>query len=62
MVTKTRYLVTASFYVWANSDEAVKQIAESKQKKEIEYNDNRYSIDNIVEAPFGDLGKKRRVL
>ncbi len=61
MVTKTRYLVTQSYYIWANSDEAVRQIADSKAKKEREYNDNRCEVIKIEDAPFGNIGKHRRV-
>jgi hypothetical protein len=42
-------------YVYAENDASVKAIAESKAKKEREYNDNRCSVSRIVEQPFGSL-------
>jgi hypothetical protein len=55
-----RYVLTLEMYVYAENDASVKAIAESKAKKEREYNDNRCSVVDIVEQPFGQL-KARRV-
>lgn len=50
-----RYVVTLEMYVYAENDASAKAIAESKAKKEREYNDNRCSVSNIVEQPFGSF-------
>ena len=50
-----RYIITLEMYVWAENDASVKAIAESKAKKENEYNDNRCSVSNIVEQEFGSF-------
>ena len=55
-----RYVVTIEMYVYAENDASAKAIAESKAKKEREYNDNRCSVSGIVEQPFGSL-KVRKV-
>lgn len=55
-----RYVITLEMFVYAENDASAKAIAESKAKKECEYNDNRCSVSNIVERPFGSL-KSRSV-
>ena len=50
---KTRYAVTLDLYIWADNDEqAVKeaqQIAADMDKKD----DNKCSVVNVYETPFG---------
>lgn len=43
------------FFVWADSDEEAIAIAESKAKKENEYNDNRANITEVSSNNFGSF-------
>lgn len=50
-----RYIVKMEFFVWAESDEEAVAIAESKAKKENEYNDNRANITEVSSNSFGSF-------
>jgi len=50
-----RYVVKMEFFVWADSDEEAIAIAESKAKKENEYNDNRANITEVSNNNFGSF-------
>ncbi|OHB99882.1 MAG: hypothetical protein A2Z57_11200 [Planctomycetes bacterium RIFCSPHIGHO2_12_39_6] len=48
-----RYIATASFYVYAESDVRAIELCEKIVKTERDLYDNRYSVDCIEEKPFG---------
>lgn len=50
-----RYVVKMEFFVWAENDEQAISIAESKAKKENEYNDNRANITEVSNNSFGSF-------
>jgi len=50
-----RYVVKMEFFVWADSDDEAIAIAESKAKKENEYNDNRANITEVSSNKFGSF-------
>lgn len=50
-----RYVVKMEFFVWADSDKEAIAIAESKAKKENEYNDNRANITEVSSNNFGSF-------
>lgn len=54
----SRYVVRMDFFVWADSEEEAKSIAESKAKKEKDYYDNRAEVITIHENDFGSLYHK----
>lgn len=56
---KNRYIVTASYFVWADSDEEVKQIVERKVEAERNKYDNRYDVESIEENDFGSLYRRK---
>lgn len=56
--TQIRYVVTTSFYLYADNDvEAVKEMAriEKEQRSNL---DNRFSVDEIAEVRFGKFEKR----
>tara|TARA_Y100001937_G_scaffold84499_2_gene114351 strand:- start:5290 stop:5466 length:177 start_codon:yes stop_codon:yes gene_type:complete len=54
-----RYVVQIEKYVWAENDEAVKEIVEQECSKEDIKRDNRCSVVQIVEQEFGSIGSRK---
>jgi len=55
---KNRYIVTASYFVWADSDKEAKQIVERKAEVERSRYDNRYEFV-LEENSFGSLYRRK---
>ena len=53
-----RYIVEVSYYVWADSDEEAKEIANRKCVVEQMKNDNRCSVEKISQNDFGSLHRR----
>tara|TARA_Y100000004_G_C8784388_1_gene356411 strand:- start:526 stop:702 length:177 start_codon:yes stop_codon:yes gene_type:complete len=50
-----RYIVEVSYFVWADSDEQAKEIAEKKCRVEQMKHDNRCSVEKILQNDFGSF-------
>ena len=57
---KKRYIATASFYIYAESDEKAKEIIQDIQKKERKQFDNYYDVECLEEQPFASF-KRRKI-
>tara|TARA_Y100000033_G_C2746147_1_gene111195 strand:- start:869 stop:1045 length:177 start_codon:yes stop_codon:yes gene_type:complete len=56
-----RYVVQVEKYVWAEDDKDVISKMEHECSKEDIKNDNRCSVVQIVEQPFGSIGNRKVV-
>lgn len=55
----TRYLLTTSFYIYAQNDEKAKAKAETIVKKSCDKYDNWAEIDRLLCSPFAQLERRK---
>jgi hypothetical protein len=54
-----RYVVTVEFYIYANSDEEAITKGKEFCKSQDKVNDNKCSLEKLVELPFGSLTNRQ---
>jgi hypothetical protein len=55
---KRRYVAVVELYVWADNDNEAIDIAQALCKEQQRRFDNRCSLTNLVEQPFGTIGNR----
>jgi len=56
---KKRYVAVVEFYVYAETDEKAIEQAKDFCKSQDRVNDNKCSLTNLVEQPFGTLTNRQ---
>ncbi len=62
MPQKKRYIATVSFFVYAETDEEVKELLQTIKKKEREKFDNHYEVECLEESPFASVKRRKKNL